>query len=137
MPQEAQRIEFTELGPYLLPVFTEDPEGSLLKEQGVVVLQFGDVYLPVTLVACAEIVEALTALADVAVAPSTGDAIALDFAQGVQLELPLLTAVTGSATQTDNVVAVEVAFGQARAQLNMSIKTAAMTGTLLSQVSSA
>ncbi len=131
MDLEGQRIEFTGPGPYLLPVLTQDPEASLLKEQDVVVLQFGPVFLPVSLVGCAEMVAALQALEDAAPRPEPEGATALDFADGAVLELPLLTAAQSPARQTDNVVTLDVSFGPARAELCMSIKTAAMVGTLL------
>lgn len=133
MTQEGQRIEFTGAGPYLLPVLTDEPEGALLEEQGVVVLQYGDVYLPVSYAGCADLVEALQGLKDVASEPEPEGATSLEFTPGAVLELPLLTAAAGPARQTENIVTVDVSFGDAAAQLSMSIKTAAMTGTLLTQ----
>lgn len=134
MTQEGRRIEFDGQGPYLFQVFAEQPQGMLLEEHGVCLLQFGQLFLPVDLPACRAVAEALSNMSQTATGSVRDDMIPLEFDLDKLTELPLLTGCAGESFQHEDVIYLDVSFGEARARLRFSILAAAVTGQILSQV---
>ncbi|WP_316897754.1 hypothetical protein [Pseudodesulfovibrio indicus] len=134
MSDQGQRIEFGDSGPYLFQEIDVQPEGMLLEDHAVCLLQFDGLYLPVALAACAPMAEALTQMEQAAMGPEREGMVPLEFDLSETLELPLLTSVAGESFQHGETVYLDVFFGQTRARLCFSILTAAVVGQILSQV---
>jgi hypothetical protein len=131
---QGQRIEFEGKGPYLFQVLSDPPEAMLLEEHEVCLFQFGQLYLPVALSACGPMAEALTEMSQSASGPEREGMIPLQFDLSETLELPPLTGVAGTSCQHDDVIFLDVRFGEAEARLCFSILAAAVIGQVLSQV---
>jgi hypothetical protein len=134
MSEEGRRIEFEGKGPYLFQVLSDPPEAMLLEDHEVCLFQFGQLYMPVALSACGPMAEALTEMSQAASGPAEEGMIPLQFDLAETLELPLLTGVAGTSRQHDDVVYLDVYFGETEARLCLSILAAAVIGQVLSQV---
>lgn len=135
MPDNEQRIEFGGAGPYLLQVLDGQPEAMLLDEHDVCLLQFGGLYLPVSLAACKPLADALANMSQAAMGPEREGMVPLDFDLSETTELPLVTGAEGESFQFGETIYMDVSFGDTVARLCFSILTAAAVGQVLSQVS--
>ena len=134
MSDQGQRIEFEAKGPYLFQVLADPPEAMLLEDHEVCLFQFDQLYLPVALSACGPMAEALTEMSQDASGPEREGMIPLQFDLSETLELPPLTGVAGTSYQHDDVIYLDVFFGETEARLCFSILAAAVIGQVLSQV---
>lgn len=137
MSDEGQRIEFGTQGPYLLQELTEQPQAMLLEDHDVCLLQFGQLFLPVALDACAAVTGALSNMSQAEIGPEKEGMIPLDFDLSETTELPLLTGAGGESFQHGETVYLDVYFGETKARLCFSIMAAAIVGQVLSQVPAA
>jgi hypothetical protein len=136
MTDEGQRIEFDDQGPYLFQRLDMEPQAMLLDDHDVCLLQFGQLYLPVALDACRALAEALTNMSQAAMGPERAGMTPLEFDLDETTELPLLTGVARESFQYDDLIYLDVEFGQTRARLCLSILAAAMVGQIVSQIPS-
>ncbi|BCS89602.1 hypothetical protein [Pseudodesulfovibrio sediminis] len=134
MSDDGQRIEFGTKGPYLLQELTEQPQAMLLEDHAVCLLQFGQLYLPVAVDACAVVAGALSNMSQADIGPEKEGMIPLDFDLSETTELPLLTGAAGESFQHGEMVYLDVHFGDTEARLCFSIMAAATVGQVLSQV---
>lgn len=132
MTQEGQRIEFTEPGPYLFPELSESPLVHVLETGDVAVAQFDSLYVPIAMAAAGQAVDALANLTLESSLAEDEEYIGLDFDGLGVLETPLLSAVN-KAMQVDDLVFLEVLFGEAKALIPLAIQTAGLLGQLLAQ----
>lgn len=134
MSDQGRRIEFNGKGPYLFPILAGLPEATLLEDHAVCLFRFEGLYLPVTLSACGPMAAALTEMSRADAGAEGEGMIPLDFDLSETLELPLLTGVAGTSSQHDDVVCIDVFFGETPARLRLSVPAAAVVGQILSQV---
>lgn len=136
MSDEGQRIEFGDVGPYLLQTLDIQPEAMLLDEHDVCLLQFGGLYIPVSLAACKLLADALSNMSQADIGPEREGMIPLDFDLTEATELPLVTGASGESFQYGEAIYMDINFGETVARLCLSIVTAATVGQILSQVPS-
>lgn len=136
MSDEGQRIEFGDNGPYLFQVLDVEPQAMLLKEHDVCLLQFEQLYLPVSIEACGPLANALSNMSQASMGPERKGMIPLEFQLSKTTELPLITGAKGESYQHDDVVYLDVLFGEVEARLCFSVLSAANVGQILSQVPS-
>lgn len=134
MSDQGRSIEFEGKGPYLFQVLSDPPEATLLEDHEVCLFRFGQLYLPVPLPACGPMAEALTEMSQAASGPEREGMIPVQFDLSETLELPPLTGVAGTSFQHDDVVYLDVLFGETEVRLCFSILAAAVIGQVLSQV---
>jgi hypothetical protein len=131
---QGRRIEFGGDGPYLFQVLSDPPEATLLEDHEVCLFRFNQLYLPVSLSACASLADALTKMSQADMGPEREGMIPLEFDLSEMLELPLLTGVAGTSFQHGDMVYLDVLFGEAEGRLCFSVPAAAVVGQILSQV---
>ena len=134
MSDEGQRIEFEGPGPYLFQLLDVEPQGTVLKEHEVCLLQFGQLYFPISIKACPEIASALADMSQSSKGAEEEGMTPLEFDLGNVTELPLVTGAKGGSFQNGDVVFIDVMFGESAARLQLSILAAAAMGQLLSLV---
>lgn len=134
MSAEGQRVEFTDNGPYLFETLDVEPQAILLDEHEVCLLQFGQLYLPVSLSACAPLAACLSNMSQADMGPEREGMTPLAFDLDEVTELPLVTEVAEESFQHGETVYLDIAFGPTQARLCLSIKAAAMVGQAMSQV---
>lgn len=134
MPDQGQRIEFGDNGPYLFQEIDARPEGMLLEDHAVCLLRFEGLHLPVSLPACAAMADALAEMTQAPMGPEREGMIPLEFDLAETLELPLLTSVAGESFQHGETVYLDVFFGETEARLCFSVPAAAGVAQILSQV---
>lgn len=134
MSEEGQRIEFGDKGPYLLQELSMEPQAMLLEEHDVCLLQFEQLYIPVSLDACAPFAGALANMSQAAVGPEQAGMIPLELDVTETTELPLVTHTADESFQHNETVYLDVFFGDTRVRLCFSVYTAAIIGQVLSQV---
>lgn len=136
MSDEGQRIEFGNKGPYLFQELSVEPQAMLLDEHSVCLLQFDQLYLPVSLSACAALAGALSSMSQASMGPEREGMIPLEFDLSEVTELPLLTDAIRESWQHGDVVYLDVRFGETDARLCFSVKAAALVAQIVSQVPS-
>jgi hypothetical protein len=136
MSDQGRRIEFGDKGPYLFQTLDVEPQATLLDEHDVCLFQFGQLYLPVAVLACKPLADALSNLSTADMGPEREGMIPLDFDLSETTELPLVTAAAGESFQHGETVFMDVFFGDTSARLCFSVPTAAVVGQVLSQVPS-
>lgn len=134
MSDDGLRIEFDDNGPYLFDLLNGEAEAVLLDDHDVCLLQFGQLFLPVSLDACADMATSLTNMRQADMGPERKGMIPVDFDLEETTELPLLTGAAGESFQHNETVYLDVLFGDTQARLCFSILTAAMVGQILSQI---
>lgn len=134
MSEEGQRIEFGDKGPYLLQELAMEPQAMLLEEHDVCLLQFDQLFIPVSLAACAPFAAALANMSQADIGPERAGMIPLDIDTTQMTELPLVTRTDDESFQHNETIYVDVFFGDTQARLCFSIYVAAVIGQVLSQV---
>ncbi len=134
MSEESQRIEFGDAGPYLLQRLEEPTQATLLEDHPVCLLQFGELYLPVSLDAGRAMADGLTNMSQASTGPEREGMLPLEFDFDETLELPLLTDVADESFQFEETIYMEVRFGDTSARLCLTIGGAATLGRILSQL---
>lgn len=134
MSDEGKRIEFDDKGPYLFQVLEGEPQAMLLEEHDVCLLQFGGLYLPISLSACPAIAECLGNMSQESMGPERKGMTPLEFDLEEVTELPLLTGVAAESYQHNETVYFDVEFGETQARLCFSIVAAAVIGQVMSQI---
>lgn len=135
MTEEGQRIEFDDKGPYLFQVLDTEVGAMLLEEHDVCLLQFGGLYLPVSLKACGPMAEALVNMSQASMGPEREGMSPVEFDLSETTELPLVTGSGSESFQHGDIVYVDVFFGETEGRLCFSVPVAAAVGQILSQVS--
>lgn len=134
MSDEGQRIEFDDKGPYLFDLLDGEPEAMLLEEHEVCLLQFDQLFLPVSLDACAAVANGLSNMSQANMGPERKGMIPVNFDTDETTELPLLTDAAAESFQHNETVYLDVQFGDTQVRLCFSILTAAIVGQVLSQI---
>ncbi|CCH48787.1 hypothetical protein [Pseudodesulfovibrio piezophilus] len=134
MSEEGQRIEFGDKGPYLFQVLAEPPQAMLLEDHDVCLLEFGQLYLPVSLDVCTSMAEGLANMSQAAMGPEKEGMIPVEFDLNETTELPLITWAAAESYQHEETIYMDVRFGETDARLCFSILAAATVGQILSQV---
>lgn len=134
MSDEGKRIEFGGPGPYLLQVLECQPQAMLLEEHAVCLLQFEQLYLPVSIPACKDMADGLSNMSQAAMGPEREGMTPVEFDLSEVTELPLVTGAASESFQHDDMVYMDVMFGDTAARLCLSILAAAVVGQSLSQV---
>lgn len=134
MSDEGQRIEFGETGPYLFQVLDVEPEALLLDEHEVCLIQFEQLFLPVSVVGCAEMAAGLSNMSQADIGPEREGMIPVEFDLDEMVELPLLTGAANESFQFGDVIYIDILFDKAAARLCFSVRTAAAISQILSQV---
>lgn len=134
MSEEGQRLEFGDKGPYLFETLTGEPEAMLLEEHEVCLFQFGQIYLPVALDAAKGLAGALSNMSQAAMGPEREGMTPVGLDLDGVMELPLLTGVADESFQYEDIVYLDVFFGETQARLCFSILGAAIIGQVTSQV---
>lgn len=137
MTDQGQRIEFDDAGPYLFQLLETEPQAMLLEDHPVCLLQFGQLYLPVSLDACTSVADALSNMSQAAMGPEREGMIPVAFDLDETTELPLLTGAASESFQHGETVYLDVEFGPTRARLCFSILAAALVGQIMSQLPAA
>lgn len=134
MADEGQRIEFGDKGPYLFQILSEEPQAMLLDEHDVCLLQFGQLYLPVTLDACRQMADALSNMTQADIGPEREGMIPLDFDLSETTELPLLTGAADKSFQHGETVYLDVLFDETSGRLCFSVEAASTIARIFSQI---
>lgn len=134
MSEEGQRVEFGDKGPYLFQVLNVEPQAMLLEDHDVCLLQFGQLYIPVSLSACPVVAASLSNMSQASIGPEKEGMIPVEFDLSETTELPLVTGAAPESYQFDDGVYLDVFFGETQARLCFSIMAAAIVGQVLSQV---
>jgi hypothetical protein len=134
MTDEGQRIEFDDKGPYLFQVLEVEPQAMLLEDHEVCLLQFGQLFLPVSLDACKAVADGLSNMSQAAMGPEREGMTPVEFDLDETTELPLVTGAAAESFQYDDIIYMDVEFGETRARLSFSILAAALVGQIMSQV---
>lgn len=134
MSDEGQRVEFGDAGPYLFQVFEDQPQAMLLEDHEVCLLQFGQVYLPVSLEASHAMADGLSNMSQAEIGPEREGMIPVEFDLSETTELPLITGAAAESFQHGETVYMDVQFGDTVGRLCFSIMAAATVGQVLSQV---
>lgn len=133
MSDEGQRIEFGKKGPYLFQLLDVEPQAMLLEEHDVCLLQFGQLYLPVSLEACKGMADSLSNMSQADMGPERTGMIPVEFDLEETTELPLISGTAGDSFQFNETIYMDVQFGDAAARLCFSIQTAAAVGQIMAQ----
>jgi len=136
MAEEGKRIEFEDNGPYLFQLLDVEPEAMLLEEHEVCLLQFGGLYVPVSLNVCPDIAATLVNMSEAAMGPERTGMVPLEFDLEETTELPLVTGCEAASFQHNDTVYMDVLFDQTAGRLCFSVRTAAAVGQLVSLVDS-
>lgn len=136
MSDEGQRIEFGDAGPYLFDTLDGEPQGMLLDEHEVCLLQIGELYLPVSLDAGKQLADGLANLSQADMGPERKGMMPVTFDLEEMVELPLVTGAASEGFQYGETIYIDVQFGDTQARLCFSILTAAAIGQILSQIPS-
>lgn len=134
MTNEGQRVEFGDKGPYLFQVLEAEPQAMLLEEHDVCLLQFEQLYMPVSLDACRAMADGLSNMSQADMGPERKGMLPVEFDLDEVTELPLITGTAGESFQHGETVYIDVTFGETEARLCFSIYAAAIVGQVLSQV---
>ncbi len=134
MSDEGQRIEFGKKGPYLFQLLDVEPQAILLEEHDVCLLQFGQLYLPVSLDVCKGMADSLTNMSQADMGPERTGMIPVEFDLEETTELPLISGAAGECFKFNETIYMDVQFGDADARLCFSIQTAATVGDIMSQI---
>lgn len=134
MSEEGQRIEFGEKGPYLFQLLDMEPQAMLLEDHEVCLLQFGQLYFPVSLDASRAMADGLSNMSQADMGPEREGMIPVEFDPTEVTELPLITGAASESFQHGEMVYMDVQFGDTDARLCFSILAAATVGTILSQI---
>ncbi|MGL1862797.1 MAG: hypothetical protein OCC46_09785 [Pseudodesulfovibrio sp.] len=133
MSDEGQRIEFGKEGPYLLQLLDVEPQALLLEEHDVCLLQFGQLYMPVSLDACKRMADSLTNMSQAGMGPERAGMIPVEFDLEETTELPLISSAAGESFQFNETIYMDVQFGDAAARLCFSLQTAATVRQIMAQ----
>jgi len=134
MSDEGLRIEFGDKGPYLFDLLDVEPQATLLEEHDVCLLQFDELYMPVSLDACKGMADGLSNMSQAEIGPERAGMTPMEFELDETTELPLLSGSTGNSFQYGEMVYMDVLFGDTEARLCFSVRTATALGHVLSQV---
>lgn len=134
MSEEGQRIEFGDAGPYLITGLEMEPQAMLLEEHDVCLFQFKELYFPVSLEAAPAIASALSNMSQAAMGPEREGMVPLDLDMDAATEMPLITGCAEESFQHNEVIYMDVFFGETSARLCFSIMAAAIVGQVLSQI---
>jgi len=134
MSDQGQRVEFGDKGPYLFQVLDIEVQAMLLEDHDVCLLQFGELYLPIALAACAPMAAALSNMSQATMGPERKGMIPVEFELDEATELPLITDSGNESWQFGEVVYMDVLFHETEARLCFSVQVAATIAQVLSQV---
>jgi len=134
MSDEGERIEFGGKGLYLFQLLLDEPQAMLLDEHDVCLLQFGQLYMPVSLDACPAMADALSNMSQAAMGPEREGMIPVEFDLSETTELPLITGAASESFQHGETIYMDVKIGETDARLCFSVLAAETIGKILSQV---